>query len=333
MKAITYTNTKTTVPNWVNTLHERQAKGYAIETPTHYVHYYGQDKPYYTISVGLTAMEKKDGTTTLEEWVIKTFGAINIQPMKLEAGVVIDGVWRPGLHNLTQIVQALAISESEKRNYEQVISLLIERLEDLFLYIYPDSAGLSTYGHKSRELLILACTEVENSWKYYMNKVYGIASAKRYTTNDYVKLNEKLYLKDFQFIIGAYPAIPTVRPFGGWNNTAPTISLNWYDAYNKTKHDRDANFSEATLWQCIQAVVANLVLYSVRFSPQELPNQRNKFSALYNAHFRFELINTDPTTFYITKLDLPTGGREDLFIFDSVKNNFNLPFNINPLTL
>lgn len=333
MKAITYINTKTTIPRWNPNLHLQVTRGYAIETPTHFVHYYGEEKPFYAISVGLTAIEKKDPAINLETWVINTFGGIDIKPMILNAGQIIEGVWRPGLHRESDTGQALSISTSDKRNLENAISLLIERLEEIFLYIYPDTDGLKAYGHKTRELLILACTEVENIWKHYMNKAAGAVAGKRYSTNDYVKLADKLHLKDFQFKLETYSTIPPIRPFKKWDISAPSASIDWYEAYNKTKHDRDAHFSEATLWHCIQAVVATLVLYSVRFSPHPLSHQRNKFSALYNEHFYGELINPAPATFYVTDLDLPGTIRPDLFIFDSVNNGYNKPFNINPLIL
>ena len=38
---------------------------------------------------------------------------------------------------------------------------------EIFEYIEADINGLKFYIHKTRELLILACTEVENQWQHY----------------------------------------------------------------------------------------------------------------------------------------------------------------------
>ena len=61
MKAICYRNTSTLLPGWVNTVHVEEKFGYAYETESHFVHFYGKE-PFYIISVGLTVTEKKTGT-------------------------------------------------------------------------------------------------------------------------------------------------------------------------------------------------------------------------------------------------------------------------------
>lgn len=332
MTAITYLNTKTTLPGWVDTVHVGNPRGYAYETDTHFVHFYGRDKGLYVISTGLTAIQKKSGT--LNDWVVQTFGAQNIIPMSLPVGNSIEGVWRPSLYYNSDTFQALNVTKTEIRLAEQALRLLIDRLDELFLYIEPDTNGLQTYSHKTRELLILASTEVENFWKYYINKS-GItpSNSRTFTTKDYVRLVDKLHLKEYEFSLKTYSSIPAIIPFGNWNATNPTTSLRWYDAYNKTKHDRDAHFSEATLLSCIEAVVANLVMYCVRFSPFPLFDQKNTFSSLINQHFDLQLINAAPEKFYLHKVELPAGAREDLICYDSIKGGDTRPFIVNPFIL
>lgn len=93
MRRITYKNTITTIPNWINNLHINQPRGYAYETESHFVHFYGSGKGFYGISTGLTAIEKKDGT--LLDWVQKVFGAEEIEDLSLDIGHSIKSVWRP----------------------------------------------------------------------------------------------------------------------------------------------------------------------------------------------------------------------------------------------
>ncbi len=229
------------------------------------MHFYGRNEGFYEISTPMTTVQIR-GTKrrTLNDWVIDTFGAQNIKPMNLEIGTSIEGVWRPPLFYNSDIFQALNVNKTEMRTAQQALRILIEKLDELFLYIEPDNNGLQTYSHKTRELLILASTEVENFWKYYMKKAQAIPSiGKNFTTMDYVKLVDKLYLKEYAFTLKTYSTIPTIIPFENWSSANSTKSLIWYESYNKTKHDRDSYFSKATLFNCIEAVVANLVMYCV----------------------------------------------------------------------
>lgn len=331
MNGITYKNTKTNIPNWVNNIHIEHSRGYAYETETHFVHFYARDKGFYNISTGLTAIEKKNGT--LLDWVNRVFGAEEIENLYLEIGNATKSVWRPSLYYYEDTYQALGVSENEMRLSEYSLRLLIQKLDEIFLYVEPDISSLNTYSHKTRELLILACTEVENFWQYYMVQANQSPINRNFNTKDYVKLFDKLHLKDFEFTLKTYSNIPSIIPFKNWNKNAPTASLVWYDAYNKTKHDRDNHFSKATLINCINAVVANLVLHCVKFSPFPMFEQTNIFSSLINQHFDAKFTNCDTKTFYLPKLEIPEGIREDLFIFDSRENSFNLPFITEPLTL
>lgn len=333
MNAITYKNTITTIPNWVNTIHIEHPRGYAYETETHFVHFYGRNQGLFVISNGLTAIQKKNGN--LNQWVIDTFGAIEIQQMNLEVGNSIEGVWRPSLYYNSDTFQSLNVTKSEMRLVEQALRLIIDKLDELFIYIEPDVNGLQTYSHKTRELLILASTEVENFWKYYMDKSNTQPlNGRTFSTKDYVKLVDKLHLKEYEFTLKAYSNVQPIKPFENWNSINPTNSLDWYDAYNKTKHDRDNYFSEATLLNCIKAVVANLVMYCVRFSPFPLFDQSNTFSSLVNQLFDVKLINdTKVENFYLHKVEIPDGTREDLFIYDSIKTKHTVPFIMNPLIL
>lgn len=331
MNAITYKNTITTIPRWTDNLHIEHPRGYAYETETHFVHFFGRDNGFFTISSGLTAIQKKEGT--LHDWAKKNFGAEEIESLFLEVGNSIRGVWRPSLYFYVDTFQALDVTENEMRLSEYSLRLLIQKLDEIFLYIEPDNTSLNTYSHKTRELLILACTEVENFWKYYMMQANESPISRNFTTKDYVKLLDKLHLKDFEFNLKTYSNIPPIKPFENWSPEASTASLVWYDAYNKTKHDRDNHFSEATLLNCINAVVANLIMHCVKFSPFPMFEQTNLFSSIIKQHFSANFANCDPKTFYLPELQIPHGIRDDLFVFDSRKENLNLPYNPNPLIL
>lgn len=261
MTAITYINTPTQIPGWVNTVHQDQQRGYAYESNGRFFHVYGRAEGLWVLSTGLTASELA-GEQTLDAWTIRVFGATNPEPMLNAPGEVISGVWRPGLYFKNEIHQALSINEHTQRSAEQSLRILIEKLDEILLYIEPTQVGLQTYGHKCRELLILACTEVENLWAQYMRLANTTPTGRTFTTNDYVKLLTPLHLEEYliscKLLGNSYP----IKPFSQWNASNPTQSLQWYNAYNKTKHDRERHFSEATLENCIHAIAAVIVCFA-----------------------------------------------------------------------
>jgi len=212
-----------------------------------------------------------------------------------DVGCVVDSVWRPGL--TVNIPTALRIDNAVKHRAKKDLKVLIEKLHDVLMYVEPDSTGLQAHGHRIRELLILSCTEVENAWKYYM-RLAG-KDADRLSTNDYVKLNEPLKLHEYRVLFNSHPLSIPLQPFSGWSSYDPTKSLEWYDAYNASKHDKRDHFADATLKHCLNAVAANIVLFCVRYSPYELIDGNDICSNLVNEYFDVELNNPDFASFYL----------------------------------
>ncbi|OBU29070.1 hypothetical protein C0Z01_11360 [Photobacterium kishitanii] len=213
-------------------------------------------------------------------------------------GKVIQGVWRPGL--CLDIPVALKIDELELRRAKSDLKILIDKLHEILLFVEPDTNGLQAYGHKIRELLILACTEVESSWISYF-RLAGQGSG-RLSTNDYVKLNEKLRLFEYQVSFKNHPFNIQMKPFDCWDAKNPTKSLAWYDAYNKTKHNKAESFSCATLDSCFHAIAANIVMFCARYSPYELLEKNDVCSNSVNEHFVIELIDPSIEYFYVPSI-------------------------------
>lgn len=328
MKAICYNNTLTRLPNWNpnDNVHFNQSLGFAYEDENFFIHLYGWDTGFKGISIGLTVVEGKNTGSTkgmsLNDWVIENFGATNIKETINEIGHSIKGVWRPGLYYNDDIHQAIGFSEHEIYLSEQSIRILIQKLDEVFLYVEPNQITKTTFSHKIRELLILCCTEVENFWKPYLVKSGLIASRAGFTTNDYIKLKDKLYLSDFEFTLISYPDLGPIVPFEHWNPSNPTQSLFWYNAYNQTKHDRGTHFSQANLWNTINAIVACLILHCVKFGPFTMFEGNNHFSSVVKQHFAGKLLRDCKETFYIPKIEIPASSRKDKFVFSPKKNGF-----------
>lgn len=328
MPALVYRNTQFNIPRWIP-FTDKQPRGISYETATHFVHFYGTDFGLCVISRGLTVTEAKNGR--LEDWVLSVFGGTDIRQATAEPGHTVEGVWRPGLYYDDEILQGLGTTPAELRLAEQALLLLVQRLDELLLFVEPTVQSLEAHSHKARELLILACTEVETSWKHYLRRAGVLEPINGYTTNHYVRLKEPLFLEEFEVIMPRYGVVPRQRPFSGWSASNPTTSLDWYDAYNKTKHDRLTNFASASLLNCIKATSANIVLFAVRFGPFRLHHGGGTLGALFNQTFSIELNGPNYASFYAPLLSLPNNQRNDRVCFNSkdlVQPWTVLPFHI-----
>ncbi len=182
--------------------------------------------------------------------------------------------------------------------YEQEIAItkgqlvsLTSRLQQICQTVHPTPSTYNTYGHEIRNLLILACTEVEAQWKGVLE---ANGSSGR-NTNDYAKLKHAMRLNEYSVSLTHYPWLPALQPFKNWDPADPTKSLDWYQAYHNVKHDREAKFSEATLIHAMHAVCASMVMLYAQFGRQLATRWRHEI-----AYF-FELAQTPkfcPTEVY-----------------------------------
>ncbi|MGY3557477.1 hypothetical protein ACVWXP_000746 [Bradyrhizobium sp. USDA 4463] len=144
------------------------------------------------------------------------------------------------------------------------LKALTRQLDRICQTVHPSEGTLETYGHDIRNLLILACTEVEMHWR-------GVLSANgylrdRYDTRDYVKLRSAMKLDEYAVSFSNFPWLSPISPFAGWGCTGkPSQDLGWYDAYNAVKHDRENSFERATLAHCFAAVSACFAMITAQF--------------------------------------------------------------------
>jgi len=140
---------------------------------------------------------------------------------------------------------------------------LIEQLEHICRIVHPDTENFQSFGHEIRNVLVLACTEVEAQWKNIM-KANGII-LERPNTNDYVKLLQAMKLNEYTVELNYYPWLDPIEPFKNWTVNCPSQSLDWYNAYNLVKHDREQQFSQSTLKRTIDAVTACFVILCAQY--------------------------------------------------------------------
>ena len=302
MQAWVYQNTATNIPGISDALHVPQPRGYSYESDGSFVHIYGMTSDLWVLSTGLTVWQSASNSDHLA-WTERIFGATEAKPLRSIPSEAIEGVWRPGLIGFSQTRQALGSIPHVQNKAEQGLRILLEKLDEILIFIEPSPTGLESYGHKTRELLILACTEIENSFVQYMRMAGASPAGRTFTTADYIRLLSPLHLAEFE--IEFKPLSLRMRPFWDWNATQPTQSLGWYDAYNKTKHDREHHFAVATLKHCLLAIAAAIILFGVRYSPLVLEHGQSSLSSLYRQHFTVGLVNPDPASFYVPHIVVP----------------------------
>lgn len=152
----------------------------------------------------------------------------------------------------------------------QVVNLT-RSLDRIFQYVHPDVSNYEVYSHEIRNLLILACTEVESHWRGVM--VANGCKQSKFSTKDYVKLCNAMKLPDYAISFEKYPWLPDSRPFVSWGITAKSSQdIPWYSAYNDVKHDREAQFSKSTLSIVMDAVSACMIMLCAQFGKPDAFN-------------------------------------------------------------
>jgi hypothetical protein len=89
--------------------------------------------------------------------------------------------------------------------------VLFAEMRAAFRYVEPHPRNMGAFGHELRQLLILACTELEGAWK-------GILGGAGSNTADYVRLVKPLRLDEWELALPLHPKLPPFRPFAGWHD-------------------------------------------------------------------------------------------------------------------
>lgn len=241
---------------------------------------------------------------SLKAWIQGIFCDPEPKESDYRPGTAYKRIWRslntPG--NLNK-----AIDESAMNQSSVALKLLLTKMEDIFETVEPSQTNLQTYGHKIRELLLLASMEVEASWAAVL-KANGYAGD-RWRTSDYVKLLAPMLLDSFSLKLRSYPAFPVIAAFKGWDALRPTKSLGWYDAYNQTKHNREENLGLATLERAVNAVGAAVIMFHGQFghSYQQNIEGSSHVRGIFNLSIDSSMY---PTACYIPNAEGGTKARE-----------------------
>lgn len=176
-------------------------------------------------------------------------------------------------------VQKDKITDFTPYNKNELISsinqlqLLIEHLETIFLTIHPEGRNLRSYGNNIRNLLILACTEVEAQIKGVMEANKYKPKGKYLNMTDYIKVKKPLRLDEYSIKLNNYPWLNSIFPYANWQK-----SLVWYENYNAVKHNRVKDFNKGTLYDAITAVSAVALLLNAQYGDEVLKRHSTIFN-------------------------------------------------------
>lgn len=216
----------------------------------------------------------------------------------LDAGEYYPNIYRPFLSNkylskknkirLTNteaienvlFTEVTLFEESEYLSRLNQLELLLEDLSVIFQTIEPTEHNMNCYGHKIRNLIILACTEFDSMCKNIL-VANDYPTRKMYKTDDYIKLKTPLKLDQYEIEFMRHPEIGARTSFSTWESDKPTQSLKWYDAYNQIKHDRINNYKQATLENAIDSISAIVILLLAQFGDNNI-YWKDKMSKYFN---------------------------------------------------
>lgn len=157
--------------------------------------------------------------------------------------------------------QSAAATEARTISTGQ-LHALIQELQQICRVVHPVKANFDAYGHEIRNIIIIACTEVEAQCKNIL-KANG---KKGESTKEYVKLSLPMKLGDYRVALPWYPWLDPIAPFENWvPSEAPSQGLPWYGAYNNVKHDRETNFAQATLINAFKSVTGCFVMLCAQY--------------------------------------------------------------------
>lgn len=244
----------------------------------------------------------------------KPKGVNPFHKLRLQAGQYYPRIARPGPSYPNE-----APGESpDGYDYANVIAIarsqlivLTGQLQRICQTVHPSTQTFETFGHDIRNLLILACTDVEAHWR-------GVLTANglkknHYSTNDYVKLKSAMKLDEYSVNFPGYPWLTAIRPFRDWGNSGmPSKGLKWYSAYNAVKHNRETEFEKATLLHAFEAVGACFIMLQAQFSSH---TQVRNYSEIAS---------------FLRLGEVPSWAPEDLYVgsHDKLKDTWT-PFNFN----
>ena len=160
-------------------------------------------------------------------------------------------------------------------HYVRAFLLIQKDLLKLFEYIEPSDVNLKSYSYRTHELLMRTCIEVEANFKAILkentwnpkDKNGDLIPEKRWNIHSFWKINKTHHLSTYRVHVPIWEGrCAKLSPFAQWSTSS---ELPWYQAYNKSKHDRRGEFTAANFENLVCAIAGLFVLLSSQFRTED----------------------------------------------------------------
>lgn len=156
-------------------------------------------------------------------------------------------------------------------HYTRAASLIVEDLKKIFDFVEPSDEGEKTFSYRIHALLMRTCIEIEANFQAIF-QAHSFKPRERLNIREYRRIDVTHHLSSYEVKLPMWNGSPrTWKPFEPWHpyrgKTAPKNIrfLEWYQAYNASKHNRQNEFRTANLGVLIEAVAALIVVISSQF--------------------------------------------------------------------
>lgn len=146
---------------------------------------------------------------------------------------------------------------NEYYNLLRQIEIILDDLDLIFKVVSPHKKQYCVYGHAIRNVIMLACTELDSRMQHILTNNSVKPIGRYFQMTDYYKLKDTLRLDEYSLSFYRYGDLEVYSPFKGWEQNN---ELFWYKAYNKVKHNREDNFTDAKLDNAINAIMALCII-------------------------------------------------------------------------
>jgi hypothetical protein len=161
----------------------------------------------------------------------------------------------------------------DPQHYVRAFLLIQEDLLEILRYVDPNDLNDNTISLKIHELLVRTCIEIEANFTAILTENIYSGNPDRFNmANDYCLIEQSHRLSKYEVKLPVWTGAKNVIiPFKDWANVSPTnwTHLAWYQAYNKSKHNRHLHFEKASFRNLLDAVAGLLVLLSAQFMEED----------------------------------------------------------------
>lgn len=201
-----------------------------------------------------------------------------LKHLELDCGQCFNSIYRPIFtYYLTEDFQATSQSKISSTEYYKdlpincfqdysnqlrQLEIILDDMAEVFKVVAPHYQQRGVYGHAIRNIIILACTELDARMQSILANNGVSPDGKYFEMKDYFKLKGPLKLDEYELSFYRYGDLGTFSPFSTWENNE---QLYWYQAYNHIKHNREKHFAEAKLFNAINAIMAYAIILIAQY--------------------------------------------------------------------